>query len=111
MPGATDADTLTPAADLSITNSDGVTSVVPGGITTYTIVVSNQGPSAVSGASVADPLPAGVTAATWTANLPSGGGVVTGPTSGTGALTTTVDLPVNATLTFSFTATIDPSAA
>ena len=67
---------------------------------TYTIVVSNHGPSAVIGASVSDPLPAGVTAATWAATASSGGGIVTGPTSGTGALATTVDLPVNASVTF-----------
>ena len=42
---ATDTDTLTPQADLAITKSDGVTSVAPGQPTTYTIVVSNNGPS------------------------------------------------------------------
>ena len=107
---ATDTDTLTPQADLSITKTDGVTSVVPGTPNTYTIVVSNHGPSAVTGASVSDPLPAGVTAATWTATASSGGGTVTGPTTGSGALATTVDLPVDATVTFTFTVQVDPSA-
>ena len=106
-----DTDSLTPQADLAITKTDGVTSVVPGGpSTTYTIVVSNAGPSAVTGVSVSDPLPAGVTAATWTATTSSGGGVVSGPTRGTGALATTVDLPVNATVTFTFTVQVSPSA-
>src|SRR6202040_3254436 len=54
---ASDSDTLTPQANLAITKSDGVTSAVPGGTTTYTLVVSNAGPSAVTGASVADLLP------------------------------------------------------
>jgi hypothetical protein len=36
------------SADLSITKTDGVTSVVPGTPNTYTIVVSNAGPSAVT---------------------------------------------------------------
>ena len=107
---ATDTDTLTPQADLSVTKTDGVTSAVPGTQNTYTIVVSNHGPSAVSGASVSDPLPAGVTAATWTATASSGGGTVTGPLSGTGALATTVDLPVNASVTFTFTVLVSPSA-
>jgi uncharacterized repeat protein (TIGR01451 family) len=107
---ATDTDTLTPQADLSITKTDGVTSVVPGTPNTYVIVVSNTGPSAVTGASVSDPLPTGVTSATWTAAASSGGGTVTGPTSGAGALATTVDLPVNASVTFTFTVQIDPSA-
>jgi uncharacterized repeat protein (TIGR01451 family) len=107
---ATDVDSLTPQGDLVITKTDGATSVVPGTSPTYTIVVSNTGPSAVTGASVSDPLPAGVTGATWTATGFTGGGSVSGgaPTSGTGALATTVDLPVGATVTFTFTPTIDP---
>jgi uncharacterized repeat protein (TIGR01451 family) len=89
---------------------DTKTSVVPGTDTTYTIVVSNTGTSPVSGASVSDPLPDGVTAASWMFTGSTNGGSVFGPTSGTGALAATVNLPVNATVTFSFTATIDPSA-
>ena len=107
---ATDTDTLTPLADLSITKTDGVTSVVPGTSTTYTIMVRNQGPSTVSGANVSDPLPAGVITATWTATASSGGGVVTGPSSGTGALATTVNLPAGASVTFTFTVLVSPSA-
>jgi uncharacterized repeat protein (TIGR01451 family) len=107
---SSDTDTLTPQADLAITKTDGVTSVVPGASTTYTIVVSNTGPSAVTGASVLDPLPAGTTGGTWTATASSGGGVVTGLSSGSGALSTTVNLPVNASVTFTFTTPIDPSA-
>ena len=42
---ATDTDTLTPQADLTISKTDGVTSVVPGQSDSYTIVVSNDGPS------------------------------------------------------------------
>jgi uncharacterized repeat protein (TIGR01451 family) len=85
---------------------DTKTSVAPGTDTTYTIVVSNTGPSDVTGASVSDPLPAGVTAASWQFDGGTNGGSVFGPTSGTGALAATVNLPVNATVTFSFTATI-----
>src|SRR4029450_3450535 len=107
---ASDTDPLTPQADLSISKTDGVTSAVPGTPTTYTIVVSNLGPSAVTGASVSDPLPAGVTAATWTAIATSGGGPGSGRSSGTGALATTVDLPVNSSVTFTFTVQVSPSA-
>ena len=59
---------------------------------------------------MSDPLPAGVTAATWAATGSSGGGIVSGPTSGTGALATTVDLPVNASVTYTFTVQVSPSA-
>src|SRR5262249_38316761 len=58
---STDTDTLTPQADLSIAKTDGKTSAVPGTNNTYTITVTNNGPSTVTGASVSDPLPAGVT--------------------------------------------------
>ena len=47
---ATDTDTLTPQADLSVTKTDGQTSAVPGTPITYTIVVSNDGPSTVTSA-------------------------------------------------------------
>jgi len=97
-------------ADLAITKTDGVLAVVPGTADTYTIVVSNPGPSAVTGASVSDPLPAGVIGATSAATGFTGGGSVAGPASGSGALATTVDLPVNASVTFTFTTTINPSA-
>jgi uncharacterized repeat protein (TIGR01451 family) len=60
-------------ADLSITKTDGTTSVVPGTFDTYTIVVSNDGPDTVTGASVSDLLPAGVDAATWMATSSSTG--------------------------------------
>jgi uncharacterized repeat protein (TIGR01451 family) len=107
---ATDTDTLTPQADLAITKTDGVTTVAAGTSDTYTIVVTNTGPSAVTGAHVVDVLPAGVTGATWTFTGSTGGGSVSGLPSGSGNLDTTVDLPVNATVTFTFTPTIDPSA-
>lgn len=109
---ASDTDSLTPQSDLSVTKTDGVdvTSAVPGGSITYTIVVSNAGPSAVVGATVSDPLPAGASAGSWTATTSSGGGTVTGPSSGTGALLTTVDLPVGASVTFTFEVQISPSA-
>ena len=58
---ATDTDTLTPQADLSITKSDGTPSAVPGTNTTYTITVTNNGPSTVTGAVVSDVLPIGTT--------------------------------------------------
>ena len=42
---ASDTDTLNTQATLAITNTDGVSSVVAGSADTYTIVVSNSGPS------------------------------------------------------------------
>ena len=50
---ATDTDTLDAEADLSITKDDGSLTYTPGGTVTYTIVVSNAGPSDAVDASVA----------------------------------------------------------
>ena len=55
---AVDVDTLTPQAGLSVTVSDGKTTVLPGTNDTYTITVSNSGPSTVSSLSLADAIPA-----------------------------------------------------
>src|SRR4029079_8092363 len=51
---ASDTDTVQPVADVSITKTDGVGTVNAGGTTTYTLVVSNAGPSPADGAIVTD---------------------------------------------------------
>ena len=61
---ATDADPLTPVINVAVTKSDGVTIVNPGATTTYTIAVSNAGPSEGE-AVVEDPFPAACTGVTW----------------------------------------------
>jgi uncharacterized repeat protein (TIGR01451 family) len=58
---ATDTDQLTRHADLSIAMADSPDPVGPGLIYTYTIGVTNGGPSYSSGSTITDPLPAGVT--------------------------------------------------
>ena len=100
---ATDTDTLNPVADLSITKTDGLSSAQPGDPMTYTIVVGNAGPSAVTGAPVIDALPAGLAAATWTC-APSSG--ATCAASGVGNINTVVGLAVGATATFTVTTSI-----
>src|SRR5260370_1285498 len=57
----TDTDTVTRVADLAATKDDFKTSVVAGTQTTYTVTVTNGGPSTVTGATVSDVLPAGLT--------------------------------------------------
>ncbi|GHG22939.1 hypothetical protein GCM10017784_13340 [Deinococcus indicus] len=53
--------TITPAADLSVTKTDGVTSVNANTPTSYTIRVTNNGPSSVTGAVLRDPAVSGLT--------------------------------------------------
>ncbi|MBN2046513.1 MAG: sortase, partial [Anaerolineaceae bacterium] len=57
---ASDTDTIDEVADLAITIDDGVTSVDAGGTTTFTIVVTNNGPSTVTGAILSDPAVSGL---------------------------------------------------
>src|SRR5262249_57956161 len=73
---ATDTDNLTPQADLSITKSDdlggssstpSVGTAIPGNAITYTIMVSNTGPSDAPGTAVADSFSSELTAISYTA--------------------------------------------
>jgi uncharacterized repeat protein (TIGR01451 family) len=99
---ATDSDTLAPSADLSITKTDGVTAATPSGSTTYTIVVSNAGPSNAPGSTVTDSLPAALTC-TWTC-AGAGGGTCTA--AGSGNISDTVNLPAGSSVTFTASCTI-----
>ena len=56
---ATDTDTLTPQADLSITKTDSPDPVAPSQPLVYTISVSNAGPAAATSVVVAESLPPG----------------------------------------------------
>ncbi|QIL78792.1 DUF11 domain-containing protein [Diaphorobacter sp. HDW4A] len=94
---ATDSDAQA-SADLSIAKTDGATSYKPGTDVTYTITATNAGPDAVTGATVSDALPAGITKASWTC-APTGG--ATCATSGSGALSDKVNLPAGASATYS----------
>ncbi|MDM8008999.1 MAG: SdrD B-like domain-containing protein [Phycisphaerae bacterium] len=95
------------SADLSITKTDGVTSVVPGSSVTYTITASNAGPNAVTGATVTDTFPAALTSVSWVC-VGAGGGTCTA--SGSGAINDTVNLPVGGSVTYTVSATVDPAA-
>ncbi|MCP3938388.1 MAG: DUF11 domain-containing protein, partial [Actinomycetia bacterium] len=58
---AVDNNTLTPKADLSLTKDDGDPLVGPGGSVTYTLGLTNHGPSVTTGGTVSDDLPPGLT--------------------------------------------------
>ena len=112
---ATDTDTLTPQNDVSVTKTDGVTTVVPGQSTTYTITVHNGGPSTATNVIVSDPLPAGVTSFVWSGN---GHTNVSGPLSDTiasllpgGSVTYTVTAQIDASATGSVRNTVTATAA
>lgn len=92
-------------ADLELTKTDGSDYYKPGGTVVYTIVVTNNGPFGVQNATVSDPLPAGITQASWTCGSATGGAVC-GATAGTGAINDAADLPANASLTYTLTLTV-----
>ena len=106
-------DTDTPpagsTADLALTKDDGTTTYTPGGTTTYTVTAINNGPAAVTGATVTDTLPAAVTSATWTC-LASAGSAC-GAAAGTGNINTTVNLLNGGTATFTVVANISATAS
>ena len=77
---ATDTDTLTPTADISITKTDGVTFATAGGSVTYTVTAANAGPSDANGVFVDDMMPATLTC-NWTC-VGAGGGTCTASGAG-----------------------------
>ena len=103
---ATDTDALTAEVDLSITKTDGLTTVLAGGPVTYTIVASNAGPSDAPGTLVNDLFASSLTC-NWTCTG-SGGGLC--PASGSGNINAVVSLPAMANVTFSATCNIAVSA-
>ncbi len=126
---ATDTDTLTPQADLSITKTDGVTSVNAGGATTYTIVVRSAGPSTANGAVFTDPAVPNLNVTGVTCGSASGGaacptvpnttvvlmqgaGIVIPilPSGGSVTFTVNATIATNATGSIANTATVAPPA-
>jgi uncharacterized repeat protein (TIGR01451 family) len=106
------------AVDFAVTKNDGVTTATAGGPTTYTITVTNAGPSADS-ATLSDPAAAGLTKTAVGACTASGG--ATCPTVGAGAGELNVtnlengtvaipSMPVGGGISFTVTATVTAAA-
>jgi uncharacterized repeat protein (TIGR01451 family) len=100
---AIDTDTLTPLADLSIVKDNGTDQVVPGQQTTYSIVVSNAGPSDAPGSPVIDLFPASLSDCSWTCTADPGAWCSPGST---GDIDNGVDLSVGTSATFLATCTV-----
>lgn len=91
------------AAELAISKGNGVTSVLSGGNTTYTVVVSNQGPDAADGAVVVDTPGAGLSGCSATcpaANLTGGASCPAVPADIVGAGAVIPVLPAGSSVTF-----------
>ena len=90
--------------DLAVSKSNGAAFVDAGLPTTWFIDVANVGAADIAGATLSDPVPTGVTGATWTCTA-FGGAVCANP-SGSGGISENVDLPAGASLLYEFTATV-----
>ncbi len=78
---ATETTGLTPAIDLRISKVDSIDPAFAGGALTYTIVVTNDGPSTATNVTLSDTLPAGVTFTSVTSTqgtVSNAAGVVSG---------------------------------
>jgi hypothetical protein len=98
-------------ADLAITKTDGVTTVRPGNTLTYTIVVTNNGPSTVTGAVVADARPAEISSWAWTCAPTGVAGCGGTNNNGTGNISKTLGtLASGASVTFAVVSTVSNTA-
>src|SRR5207302_1085918 len=85
------------------------TAVTPGLTTTYTIVVGNSGPNAVTSAVVADVFSGLLSGVTFTSTAT--GGATGNTASGTGNINDRVNLPVGSTITYTATGRVVLTAA
>ncbi|TCO37662.1 putative repeat protein (TIGR01451 family) [Dokdonella fugitiva] len=107
---ASDSDTLDASANVSIVKT-GSTSIVPGGPISYTLTITNAGPSAANGATFNDPLPASLTGASATCGNATGGAVCPGVVSVTGNIVsgTIPTLPSGGSLVITINGTTSPA--
>jgi uncharacterized repeat protein (TIGR01451 family) len=117
---ASDTDSLGAQGDVALTVSDNVggsssTGAVGtaghGSTITYTMVVSNTGPSTVSGAEIYNPLGIfrSISSDSWTASA-TGGADGFSP-SGTGSIDDLVDIPAGGSVTYTVVALLSSSAS
>lgn len=90
-------------ADLAVTVTDNISSVAPGGSTTYVLTVANAGPDAAPRVQVLDRFPEGLSCA-WTCSGTGGG---TCSPSGSDDIDDIAGLPGGGTVTYAATCTID----
>ncbi|WP_223609334.1 DUF11 domain-containing protein [Chryseobacterium sp. OSA05B] len=87
--------------DLSITKTDGVSTYIPGGTTTYTIVARNNGPFGVLNARVLDNVPSGIPASNMSYSAVTSSGSTTSVSgTQTGTINDLVGLPNGGTITY-----------
>src|SRR6185295_6037602 len=100
----TDSNPVGPQADLTLSKSSAPVPYVPGAPLTYTVTVSNVGPSDVASARVQDVLPPALAGFGWscTATAPAS----CASASGSGNMDALVSLPAGSHVRFTVTGTV-----
>ncbi|RLE34499.1 MAG: hypothetical protein DRJ61_05065, partial [Acidobacteria bacterium] len=97
---------VTAESDLVVTKDNGLSVLIPGEDITYTIVVSNDGPSDAPSADVDDDVPQELLTVEWTC-VPTGAAFCL---DGIGnLLLDSADIPAGEMVTYSVTCTVDPA--
>ena len=108
----TEATTVSTSADLSVTKSDSPDPVAVDGEITYTVTVTNNGPSDAQSVSLSDVIPTGTTFVELIQNSGPAFTLSTPAVGGTGTATATLaTLASGASATFTFTVDVDASVA
>ena len=97
-----------PPIDLSISKTDGKTSVIPGASNTYTITVTNLSSETAYGVMVQDTFPSTFTDVTWSCSATVGSGC--GSTAGAWNINTNLTLAGGGIATFVATGTVSSNA-
>ncbi|NVJ66603.1 MAG: carboxypeptidase regulatory-like domain-containing protein [Gammaproteobacteria bacterium] len=95
-------------ADLEVTKNDSSTEYIPGQSSTYTIVITNNGPSNVNGVQINDNLPNGVTlSGAWSCSATAGSScsLATGGSAGDSSVSLTADILDGGEITLSIPVT------
>jgi uncharacterized repeat protein (TIGR01451 family) len=107
---STETDTVRPQVNLTVTKTDGSDTYVPGNPVTYTIIVTNTGPSFLKGGLVTDSLPSMASSGSWTATtsanipgLPVNKVTPSASPVGDNNINATVDLAPGSFATFTYT--------
>ncbi|MHA4947154.1 hypothetical protein ACX27O_07535 [Micromonospora sp. SD19] len=99
---------IAPAVDLAVVKTATPSHYVPGEPVTFTVAVTNRGPSDAVGATLTDPLPTPLAGFTWTCE-PSTGSTCT--TSGTGDINDTITVLAGGTVTYTISGTVPKGTA
>ncbi len=98
---------ITAYADLAVAVDDASCEALPGGSITYTVTVTNNGPNAVTGATVTDHFPTVLSVSGGTCSASAGGSC---SWSGGGDIDDTVDIPAGGWVTYVAPASVSTGA-